>query len=89
MRFNEKEKEVIGKVLFITTQSIEKESQEAQFFDEIEKRIATDQMIVGNYLHLFFIELKKSLTNDIFSEEEHLVLKEIHRKVLRRINANK
>ena len=89
MRFTLKEKEVIGKVLFITTQSIDQESQEAKFFDEIEKRIATDQMIVGNYLHLFFIELKKSLTNDVFSEEEHLVLKEIHRKVLRRINANK
>ena len=89
MRFTLKEKEVIGKVLFITNQSIDQDSQEAKFFDEIEKRIATDQMIVGNYLHLFFIELKKSLTNDVFSEEEHLVLKEIHRKVLRRINANK
>lgn len=89
MRFNAKEKEVIGKVVSITHQSIDKESQEAQFFEEIEKRISTDQMIVGNYLHLFFIEVKKSLTNAMFTEEEQLILKEIHRKVLRRINANK
>jgi|GEM_PF-3639538 len=89
MRFSNSEKILLQSQLSKWKQTQAYDTSKIALIQEVENRVENNQIIVGNYLHFLFIELKHIISDSTSSEEEIYALKLLNQKILRRINANK